>query len=61
MLVHKPFTSLNSQPNQFREFYPSIPRSHTAKHFYLTCCVHAKKQRTVELIIEQCYGAGGMC
>lgn len=45
--------SLGSKPNQFCEFYPSIPRSHTAKHFYLTCSVHAKKQRTVEFITEQ--------
>ena len=45
--------ALGSKPNQFCEFYPSIPRSHTAKHFHLTCSVHAKKQRTVEFITEQ--------
>lgn len=53
MLEHKPFTSgktpwVLSQTN-FVRFYPSIPRSHAAKRFYLTCNVHSKKPRTVEL------------
>ena len=53
MLEHKPFTSgktlwVLSQTN-FVRFYPSIPRSCAAKCFYLTCNVHSKNQRTVEL------------
>jgi len=54
---------LGSKPNQFCEFYSSIPRSHTAKHFYLTCSVRAKKQRTVEFIIEAARSSVGnnMC